>query len=243
MEDTQSLEDHRKISIQNVGIKNLKYPSIFYDIHGGSHAITSVWELGVSLSADKKGTHMSRLVEMVHEWRTRLTFKNLSVIAKSVQEKLDANHAFIKINFTYFVDKASPVTKHQSFMDYAVCLYANTNTTSTECSFTISIPVTTLCPCSKSISEFGAHNQRGQVDIRIVPDGDISFEDIIRHAETSASSELYAVLKREDEKFVTERGKILPRRISGNCASHQRSLTVAIKRARDIALMAYTADG
>ncbi len=205
MKDIQSLEDHRKTPIQKVGITNLKYPAFFEGLSGKIHPVASTWDLSVSLDADKKGTHMSRFVEIIHEMHHTLSVSQLTRILKMMQDRLHAKKAFVRIGFAYFVEKKSPITEHSSYLDYNVQLEGSANENSTAIALTVEIPVTTLCPSSKLISEFGAHNQRGIVSIRITPTGDISFEELISYAEASASSELYAIVKREDEKFVTEK--------------------------------------
>ncbi len=212
MKDVQKEKDSRGIEIQKVGVKGLELPLKIQRKNAEDITIYSVATVGVSLPAHYKGTHMSRFVEILNEWRQK---KNLGLDMKrcveTVAEKLEAKCGYLKFNFKYFVDKTSPVTGVSAPMCYDCSfksILENYGEEDEEYKFYlgVKVPVTTLCPCSKEISAYGAHNQRAIVSVKVTypEDEHIWLEDLIKDVESCASSELYPLLKREDEKYVTE---------------------------------------
>ena len=212
MKDIQNLEDNRNVDIQKVGIKHLEIPLTIQRKNDSDQTVYAKARVSVSLPKKYKGTHMSRFVEVLNEWRDK---KMLGVDIKgcieAIAERLDAQSGYLKFNFKYFIDKKSPVTKIEAPMCYD-CFFEgildNYGEEDEEYKFYlgVKVPVTTLCPCSKEISQYGAHNQRAFVSVKITypEDEHIWIEDLVSDIEKSASSELYPLLKREDEKYVTE---------------------------------------
>ncbi len=200
IEDTQSKSDSRNLPIDKVGIKNIQYPVTVRNRSGKAQSTIGTFEMLVNLPHDQKGTHMSRFVELLNEHKDNLSLTNMKQILSDMKEKLESTSAYFKVSFPYFIEKESPVTRTKSMMDYRISM------TGEPITLTVDVPVTTLCPCSKSISEYGAHNQRGLVRIQARFEKDIhpDFEDIIQRVEKTSSCEVFALLKREDEKYVTE---------------------------------------
>lgn len=210
MKDVQNQSDNRGVEIQKVGIKDFELPIVIQRKDAEDKVIYASATCGVTLPAHYKGTHMSRFVEVLNEWREKKTLDIKSCVETMV-EKLDAKSAYLKFDFKYFIDKISPVTKISAPMCYD-CTFEgildNYQEEDEEYRFYlgVKVPVTTLCPCSKEISSYGAHNQRAIVSVKVCyPEEDhIWIEDLVSDIEKTASSELYPLLKREDEKFVTE---------------------------------------
>ena len=203
--DTQSKKDTRKIPIDRVGIKNLKYPVIVKDRDKGKqHTIASV-SLTVDLPMHFKGTHMSRFVEILEAEKNEIYIDSLFSILEKVKKKLNAISSHIELSFPYFREKTAPISKKKSLIDYEVKFNALIIDNRKDLILTVKVPVTTLCPCSKSIAKYGAHNQRGEAIVSIRFNGEFWIEELIDIIENSASSELFALLKREDEKYVTEK--------------------------------------
>lgn len=206
IEDTQGKKDSRKLPIDKVGIKNIQYPIHVTNQSGKTQGTLGTFEMYVNLPHDQKGTHMSRFVEILNDQKDHLSLENMGYILNEMKNRLESETAFLKVSFPYFVEKESPVTRSKSYMDYTVTITGESNST-VLITLSVDVPVTTLCPCSKSISEYGAHNQRGLVRIhaRFNPSGTfVDFEEIIHRVEKTSSCEVFALLKREDEKFVTE---------------------------------------
>ncbi|QIE27617.1 GTP cyclohydrolase FolE2 (plasmid) [Caballeronia sp. SBC1] len=205
MPDVQSSLDVRQIPIQRVGVKAVRYPLTIRTSGGELQPGVGVWSLDVHLPADQKGTHMSRFVALLDENRAPLDQAALRTMLTAMLAKLEAHSGRIEVSFPYFVMKTAPVSGVQSLMDYEVTLTGVACGGETRISLKVLVPVTSLCPCSKQISQYGAHNQRSHVTIAAEFEGDVSIEDLIRIAEEEASCELWGLLKRPDEKFVTER--------------------------------------
>ncbi len=212
MKDVQNQHDTRGVEIQKVGIKGLELPITVQRKDAEDITIYSVATVGVSLPAEYKGTHMSRFVEVLNEWSQKhLLGIDVKGCLEAVVQKLRAKSGYLKFDFKYFIDKQSPITKVSAPMCYD-CFFEglldNYNEEDEEYRFYlgVKVPVTTLCPCSKEISDYGAHNQRAIVSVKITyPEYEhIWLEDLIDDIEKCASSELYPLLKREDEKYVTE---------------------------------------
>ena len=204
MNDIQNQRDHRKIEINKVGVKNIRYPiSVLDKAKGIQHTVASV-NMYVDLPHRFKGTHMSRFVEILNKYKGDIAIKNFSKILKEMKQKLKAKSAHLEVEFPYFIEKEAPVTKSRSLMEYICRFYGSSNSRE---SFYVGVivPISTVCPCSKEISEFGAHNQRSLVTVHLQLKRFIWIEDIIQVVEDCASCDLYSILKRPDEKFVTEK--------------------------------------
>lgn len=209
MKDIQSQSDERNIALKKVGIKQLKWPIRVMDKNEGTQNTTGLFSLSVDLPATVRGTHMSRFVEVISEMKS-VSPRDLEVTIKKLKEKLGARAAFCKIEFDYFIRKPSPVTGIISPFDVQCCFEAEMDE---EFRFLldVAVPVSTLCPCSKEISDFGAHNQRATIHIKIDMEKRVWIEDIVKIAEESASAPIYSLLKRKDEKYVTELAYLNPR--------------------------------
>ena len=206
--DIQSSRDDRNIPIDKVGVRNVKYPIIVRERDGGQQTSVGIFELTVDLPREFKGTHMSRFLEVLSEHNHDLSADTIRIVCEELAKKLHASRANLEVKFTLFREKAAPVTGKKGMMGYEVGFRS-------ECcggfELLLTVPVTTLCPCSKEIADYGAHNQRGYVTVRIRPDGLLWLEDVIDMIEASGSAQLYPVLKRPDEKFVTEQAYDNPR--------------------------------
>ena len=210
MKDVQNQSDNRGVEIQKVGIKDFELPIVIQRKDAENKVIYASATCGVTLPAHYKGTHMSRFVEVLNEWREQKTLDIKNCVVNMV-EKLDAKSAYLKFSFKYFIDKKSPITGISAPMCYD-CTFEgildNFLEDDEEYRFFlgVKVPVTTLCPCSKEISNYGAHNQRAIVSVKVTypEDEHIWIEDLVSAIEKTASSELYPLLKREDEKYVTE---------------------------------------
>ena len=206
--DTQSERDERRLAIQRVGVKDVRYP-LTLKVAGSAQSTAALWTLDVALPAEKKGTHMSRFVAWLDSQREALDAASLARELEVMLDKLDAIEGRIEAKFSFFIRKRAPVSGLQSMMDYSGALIAEARGGKTSVWAEVGVPVKSLCPCSKEISDYGAHNQRSLVTIRVEiaqpESAPIEWHELVRFAEDSASSELYGLLKRPDEKFVTER--------------------------------------
>ncbi|HEQ97762.1 MAG TPA: GTP cyclohydrolase I FolE2 [candidate division Zixibacteria bacterium] len=205
MIDVQNRKDNRNISIDRVGIKNIKYPITLRDKHKDlQHTIASV-NLYVDLPREFKGTHMSRFVEVLTEHHQEIDIRNIKGILEEIKTRLKAKTAHLELTFPYFIEKKAPVSGQSAMLDYNCTIEAVANgSEDIKPAITVEVPVTTLCPCSKEISERGAHNQRSVVTLKVRVNQFIWLEELIHIVEHSASCELFPLLKREDEKYVTE---------------------------------------
>lgn len=212
MKDVQNQKDNRGIEIQKVGVKGVELPIKVQREEAEDITIYSSATVGVTLPAHYKGTHMSRFIEVLSEWSNKhLLGVDIKGCLEEIVKKLDAKSGYLKLEFKYFIDKRSPVTNVSAPMCYDCSFEGvldNYGEEDEEYRFYLGadVPVTTLCPCSKEISKYGAHNQRALVSVNITypEDEHIWLEDLISDIESCASSELYPLLKREDEKYVTE---------------------------------------
>ncbi|MBK8981578.1 MAG: GTP cyclohydrolase I FolE2 [Ignavibacteria bacterium] len=203
--DTQNQTDVREIPIDKVGVKNLKYPFAVRDKDNElQHTIATV-SMTVDLPKEFKGTHMSRFVEILQCESREIHVDSIDTLLVEMQKRLNSNSSHIEIEFPYFKMKKAPVTGKPSLIDYSVKFHAVRSGKKKDFVLTVKVPVTTLCPCSKNISKYGAHNQRGEVTISVRFRNTVWIEEIINVAESSASCELFSLLKREDERYVTER--------------------------------------
>lgn len=209
MKDTQSERDHRDVPIDSVGVSGLRWPIVVWDRARERQSTIANFRMAVSLPAHFKGTHMSRFIEVLNAHRGEVTFRTLPAMNRELRARLEAPSAELEVHFPYFLEKAAPVTQATGLMDYD-CWFRSVGTDVAE-TFTmgIRVPVTSLCPCSKAISDYGAHNQRGYVSIDVRPrrEGDgvalIWLEELLAIAESSASCPVYPLLKRQDERHVT----------------------------------------
>jgi len=207
MKDIQNQRDYRNIPIDKVGIKNLQYPITVLDRSNKfQHTVANI-NMYVALPHKYKGTHMSRFVEMLHMFRPEVSLKKIAVILEEMKEHLNAESASIEVTFPYFIEKRSPVSNSPGLMDYTCSfLGASDPNGKIDLVSVVVVPISSVCPCSKEISEIGAHNQRGQVRLSTRFHKFIWIEDMIELVEKCASCEVYSVLKRVDEKHVTEKG-------------------------------------
>lgn len=204
MEDIQNHKDDRNIDIDQVGVKGIRYPITVLDKDEGEQQTVAEINMYVNLPRYYKGTHMSRFVEILNEHTRRISLRNFSEILEEMKKRLNAQSAHMEITFPYFISKRAPVTGTEGLMEYK-CTFRGALNDKTDLSIMIHVPISTLCPCSKEISDFGAHNQRGEVRLQVRFKKFVWIEDLIKMVEESASSDVYSVLKREDEKYVTEK--------------------------------------
>jgi len=205
IEDVQARADTRRIPIDKVGIKGIRHPVRVRDRSGGEQHTIATLDMFVTLPHDFKGTHMSRFVEILNDHEYEITVESFRVMLKEMTGLLEAKSGYIRMSFPYFVNKAAPVSGVQSLMDYQVTLTGTTDDDGTAMHVKVVVPVTSLCPCSKAISDYGAHNQRSHVTVEAKTETFVWVEELIDIAESEASCELYGLLKRPDEKYVTER--------------------------------------
>ena len=202
--DTQSERDERHLPIQRVGIKDIRYP-LQLKVAGALQSTAASWSLDVALPADKKGTHMSRFIAWLDALDEPLDASSLHRRHAQMLDKLGASEGRIEASFRFFLRKRAPVSGLPSLLDYQGRWIAETRAGVTSVFAEVGVPVKTLCPCSKEISDYGAHNQRSMVTIRVELLQPIDWHELVRFAEDQASSELWPMLKRVDEKWVTER--------------------------------------
>jgi len=205
--DTQSASDGRHLAIQRVGVKDVRYP-LQLQVAGAVQSTAALWSLDVALPAEKKGTHMSRFVA----WLDDLALSGEVLDAASLLrrhaamlDKLGAVEGRIEAAFSFFIRKRAPVSGLQSLLDYQGRWVSETRAGVTSIWAEVAVPVKSLCPCSKEISDYGAHNQRSLVTLRVEVLQPLPWEQLVRFAEEAASSEIWPMLKRPDEKWVTER--------------------------------------
>jgi len=205
MHDKQSEPDHRRLRIDKVGVRGVRFPIQIRDKERAQQNTIATIGLFVDLPQEFKGTHMSRFIEVLHSHGNMVHVENITEILYAMQAKLKSAVAHLEMEFPYFMVKKAPVSGLESVMDYIARFDATANGREIDFVLTVKANVTTLCPCSKAISRFGAHNQRGLVTVQTRSRKAIWIEDLIAVVEGSASSELYSLLKRQDEKAVTER--------------------------------------
>lgn len=210
LEDVQNRRDERGIPINKVGVSDLRYPIMVMDRAQEWQSTVARVSLSVALPHHFKGTHMSRFVEVLNRHRGEITMRTLPAILHELRDRLDAERAHIEVAFPYFVERPAPVTGAAGLMDYECAFVGDSDGTTDDFVLKVQVPVTSLCPCSKEISEYGAHNQRGYVSVEVRSaraDGGepklIWIEEIIQMAESAASAPVYPLLKRPDERHVT----------------------------------------
>ncbi|HKK14525.1 MAG TPA: GTP cyclohydrolase FolE2 [Gammaproteobacteria bacterium] len=205
IEDVQSSADTRRIPIDKVGIKDIRHPVRVKDRSGGEQHTVANFNMYVNLPHNFKGTHMSRFVEILNRHETEISVESFKTMLHEMTELLEAQSGHIEMHFPYFVNKKAPVSGVQSLMDYQVTLAGELTDGAAKMNIKVVVPVTSLCPCSKKISAYGAHNQRSHVTLDVRTRDFVWIEELIELVESEASCELYGLLKRPDEKYVTER--------------------------------------
>ncbi len=202
--DIQAKQDTRKLAIDQVGIREIRHPVKVRDRAHGDQYTVATFNMYVGLPHNFKGTHMSRFVEVLNDHENVISVHSFKEIVKQVADKLASKTSRIEMTFPYFREKSAPVTGVKSLVDYEVTLFGELKDDAVHITTRVIVPVTSLCPCSKEISSYGAHNQRSHVTITVLAEEFVWIEELIDIAESNASSQLYGLLKRPDEKFVTE---------------------------------------
>lgn len=205
MEDVQNSKDTRQIPINKVGIKDIRHPVRVADRTGGEQHTIANFNMYVNLPHNFKGTHMSRFVEILNNHEREISVKSFKDMMEEMTERLEAESGHIEMSFPYFVNKKAPVSGVMSLMDYDVTFIGDIIDGDNQLTLKVLVPVTSLCPCSKKISDYGAHNQRSHVTVTAKIKEFVWIEEIIDLVEQEASCELYGLLKRPDEKAITER--------------------------------------
>jgi GTP cyclohydrolase I len=210
MQDVQSLSDGRRIAIDQVGVSELRYPIVVLDREHKTRQTVARIAMSVNLPHHFKGTHMSRFIEALNAHRGEITVRTLPALLADLKDRLQAESARIELTFPYFLERSAPASGARAFMDYDCTFVATADGMKEDFVLGVRVPVTSLCPCSKAISDYGAHNQRGYVTIEVCaarPEGGspalIWIEEFIDLAERSASAPVYPLLKRPDERHVT----------------------------------------
>lgn len=210
MHDVQNHHDHREIAIDKVGVSDLLYPIVVLDRRCQRQTTTARLSMSVNLPQEFKGTHMSRFIEVLNAHRGEVTMRTLPAILAELKERLAAQSAHMEVAFRYFLERQAPVSGASALMDYQCRFIGEANGTKSDFVLSVRVPVTSLCPCSKAISDYGAHNQRGQVSVAIRTQRDsdglpamVWIEELIDLAESCASAPVYPLLKRQDERHVT----------------------------------------
>lgn len=204
MRDIQNEIDTREVPLQKVGVRNVRYPVTVLDKNNKVQSTTANVDLYVNLPHNFKGTHMSRFIEIFHKYHSDITMQHFLEMLDEIRLKLNAEMSFGSIKFSYYIEKKAPVSNSEGIMEYVCSYEACVNENEKKFYISIDVPIATLCPCSKAISDFGAHNQRGSVKVKLLYSDFFWIEDVIQMIESCASTPLYSVLKRRDEKYVTE---------------------------------------
>jgi GTP cyclohydrolase I len=203
--DVQSAADSRKLAIDKVGIKAIRHPVRIQERSGAAQHTVATFNMYVGLPHHFKGTHMSRFVEILEAHEREITVESFLAMLKDMVDKLEAEEGHIEMSFPYFIEKQAPVSRVKSLMDYEVTFAGEVREGRQSFTMKVVVPVTSLCPCSKKISARGAHNQRSHVTVTACTNDFVWIEEIVDLVEKQGSSELYGLLKRPDEKHVTER--------------------------------------
>ena len=236
MQDVQSSHDHRAIAIDKVGIKDIRHPVQVKDREGKIQHTVANFNMYVDLPHDFKGTHMSRFVEILNNHSWEITVDSFKTMLLEMTQRLDAECGHIEMSFHYFINKKAPASGVQSLLDYKVTFIGKQTKEKPIVNVKVVVPVTSLCPCSKKISDRGAHNQRSHVTVDVCTEDFIWIEEIIDIVEQEASCELYGLLKRPDEKIVTERAYDNPKFVEDMVRD------VAARLNADERILAYTVE-
>ena len=203
--DVQGSADTRQLPINKVGIKSIRHPVMVLDKNGGVQHTIASFNMYVGLPHNFKGTHMSRFVEILNSHEREISVESFESMLREMVKRLEAEIGHLEMSFPYFINKTAPVSGVKSLMDYEIIFVGEiTAETGYSQTMTVQVPVTSLCPCSKKISERGAHNQRSHVTVTATTNDFVWIEELVQLVENQASSELYGLLKRPDEKYVTE---------------------------------------
>lgn len=203
--DVQNAADTRNIAINKVGIKSIRHPVQVKDKSAGVQNTVATFNMYVHLPHNFKGTHMSRFVQILNSHERAISVESFTTILREMVERLEAESGYIEMSFPYFINKKAPVSGVESLLDYDVTLIGEIRNGEMSLKVKVLVPVTSLCPCSKKISAYGAHNQRSHVTVTAQINGMVWIEELVQMVESEASCELYGLLKRPDEKYVTER--------------------------------------
>ena len=233
--DVQSGVDRRDLAIQRVGVKSLTHPVLVASARGPQPSVASI-DMDVGLPAEQKGTHMSRFVDVLQGHAEPLSMTSIRTLLAKMVERLDAEAGHIEMRMPFFVSKTAPVSCVESLMDYQLTFTIDTDGAATRFKQKVVVPVTSLCPCSKKVSDYGAHNQRSHITITAELSGEIAVEDQIRIAEDASSCEIWGLLKRPDEKYVTERAYNNPKFVEDVVRD------VALALNSDARIVAYTVE-
>ena len=236
IEDVQASADTRHIPINKVGIKDIRHPMRIKERAGGEQHTVANFSMYVDLPHNFKGTHMSRFVEILNNYEREISVDSFKEMLTEMTERLGSASGHIQMRFPYFINKKAPVSGVQSLMDYEVTFTGERKNGENCLKIKVVVPVTSLCPCSKKISEYGAHNQRSHVTVECKAKGFIWIEEIIDVVEKEASCELYGLLKRPDEKYVTERAYDNPKFVEDMVRD------IAVKFNADERVRAYTVE-
>ncbi len=235
--DIQGTPDTRRIAIDHVGIKDIRHPVTVRDRGGEVHSTVATASMTVHLPEQFKGTHMSRFVQILHEHDDALSADTFGAMLDSMLDRLESDSGRIVLSFPYFARKKAPVTGVESLMDYEATLIGERDLDGMRRFFIgVVVPVTSLCPCSKEISDYGAHNQRSHVTVSVRTRGFIWIEEVIDLVETEASCPVYGLLKRPDEKYVTERAYDNPKFVEDMVRD------IAVRLNRDKRVAAYAVE-
>ncbi len=202
--DVQGRADGRKVAIDRVGVKAIRYPVTVATRTGGHEAVDATFNMYVSLPEDRKGTHMSRFLELLNDYRAGMTPNRIVDLCHQLRSTLDSERSHVEMAFTYFIEKAAPATGRLGLMDYSVRMTCDSSSEGDTFVLGVAAPATSLCPCSKEISAYGAHNQRCLITADIRMSAMVWIEELVEFIESAASCPVYSVLKRADEKVVTE---------------------------------------
>lgn len=204
--DVQNSSDSRQLAIDKVWVKSIRHPVRVSDKSGGIQHTVALFNMYVGLPHNFKGTHMSRFIEIINSNEREISVESVEPMLREMVKRLEAETGYIELTFPYFINKSAPISGVESLMDYEVTFAAQILEGGT-CEFTMKVivPVTSLCPCSKKISNYGAHNQRSHVTVTAQTNAFVWIEEIVELVEAQASCQLYGLLKRSDEKYVTER--------------------------------------
>ncbi len=234
--DIQSSRDSRHIAIDKVGIKDIRHPVVVSDRSGREQHTVANFNMYVNLPDRFKGTHMSRFVEILNNHEYEITVQSFKNMMVEMQRVLNADSGHIEMTFPYFIKKSAPVSGVESLMDYEISFIGQIKAHTSSVAVKAVVPVTSLCPCSKNISDYGAHNQRSHITVNVDINGFIWIEELIDIVEKAASCELYGLLKRPDEKYVTEHAYDNPKFVEDLVRD------VALKFNADDRISAYTVE-
>ncbi len=234
--DVQSREDRRHIAINKVGIKDIRHPIRVKDRNEGEQHTVATFNMYVNLPHNFKGTHMSRFVEILSEYEKEISVESFKNILCDMTERLEAEEGHIEVNFPYFVNKKAPISGVAALLNYDVTLLGEIINGKPTIYTRVVVPVTSLCPCSKQIADRGAHNQRSHVTVQVRTQSFVWIEEIIEMVESQASCELFGLLKRPDEKYVTERAYDNPKFVEDMVRD------VAVELNKDDRIVAYVVE-